>query len=133
MKQTFQTFFKGNLTKYFPVITGENDEPGHGSAMDHLVDSLLEEADQRDEAHRRGLNKVADSQNLETLTLWLRRTGWPRMFKGREMKELVDLARLPDKREVQLKTVCESIGRVIKDCTMRVMDCEDRNWNLISF
>ena len=49
------------------------------------------------------------------------------------MKELVKLIRLSDKREIQLKTVCESIGRVIKDCTIGVMNCEDRNWNLISF
>ena len=55
------------------------------------------------------------------------------MFKRKKMKELVDLAKLSDKAEVQLKTVCESIERVIKDCTMRVMNCEDRNWNLISF
>ena len=76
---------------------------------------------------------MADSQNLVTLTPWLRRTGWPRTFKGRDMEVLVNLARLPKKAEVQLKVVCDSIARVIKDCTLGMMDCEDRNWNLISF
>ena len=95
--------------------------------MNHLVNGLLEEADQQDAIHQRSLNKVADKQNLVTLTPWLRRTRWLRMFERREMKELVKLARLSDKTEIQLKTVCESIGRVIKDCTMSVMNCEDRN------
>ena len=122
---SFQTFFQGSYVKYFPVMTRDNEQPAHASPMDHLVDSLLEEAGEHDEAHRRALNKVADSQNSVTLTPWLRRTGWPRMFKGRDMEELVNLARLPEKAEVQLKAVCESVARVIKDCTVGVMDCEE--------
>jgi len=132
-KQSFQTFFRGNLIKYFPIITLENDESEHILPIEHLVNSLLKETEQHDEIHRRVANKVADSQNLVTLTPWLRRTGWPRMFEGRDMKDLANLVRVPDKAEVQLKAVCESVARVIKNCTFGVMDCDDRNWNLILF
>jgi len=55
------------------------------------------------------------------------------MFKERDMKKLVNLARLPNNAEISLKMMCDSVARVIKNCTVGVMNCEDRNWNLISF
>ena len=75
MRQLFQTFFQGNLIKYFPIITLENNEPEHILPIGHLVNSLLEETEQYDEVYRRIVNKVIDSQNLVTLTPWLRCTG----------------------------------------------------------
>src|SRR5947207_2892480 len=81
-KQSVQTFFEGRLIKYFPVISNDtdNDSTQPLTSVDNLIERLLEEADERDKEQQRTLNKISDTQNLVTLTPWLRRTGWPRMF-----------------------------------------------------
>ena len=116
-KQSFQTFFRDNLIKYFLVIISENDDAEHVSSMNYLTDDLLEKADQRDETHWRAINKVTDSQNLMTLTLWLRRTEWLRMFTKQNMKMIVNLVRLSNKEKNRLRRICESITWVIKECS----------------
>ena len=49
------------------------------------------------------------------------------------MEELVKLGRLPDKEEVKLQSICESVEQVIKHCVEGVQDCQERSWNLIPF
>ena len=84
----------------FPIITLENNEPEHILSIEHLVNSLLKETEQHNEAHQQAVNKVADSQNLVTLMPWLRCTEWPRIFERRDIKDLANLVRLPDKTEI---------------------------------
>jgi hypothetical protein len=49
-QQSVQSFFQGKLIKYFPVTCNdEDDEPTQPlTSVDHLIKSLLEEADDRD-------------------------------------------------------------------------------------
>ena len=77
--QSVQTFFQGKLVKYFPVTKLCNPL----TSADHLIKGFLEEADERDIEQQRALNKVSETQDFVTLTPWLRRTGWPRMFAGK--------------------------------------------------
>jgi len=68
------------------------------------------------------------------LTPWLRRTGWPTQFAGREMDILVGKAGTPTKGEKELLLVCKSVERlIVKRCGNGVLDCVLRNWSLILF
>jgi len=69
-RQSIQTFFQGKLIKYFPVTCNDGDDESTQplTSVDHLIKSLLEEADERDIEQRRTLNKVSDAQDLVTLT-----------------------------------------------------------------
>jgi hypothetical protein len=102
-QQSVQTFFKGPLIKYFPVtMNDDNEESMQPSGIELLLESLLDEAKERDIEQQRTLNEVSDIQHLVTLTPWLRRTGWPRMFAGKDMDVIVSLGRLPNKEDYPL-------------------------------
>ena len=100
--------------------------------LDTLIKSLLEEGTNRDQDYERMLDLVHKSSPI-TLTPWLRRTGWTKTFEGRDMKELVDLARKPKDGEPGLLLIWNAIERVVQKCFDGVKDCWNRGWGLILF
>src|SRR5579864_7549094 len=78
----------GHCAKYFPVTMA----PAHHPTMfEALLDGLVQDAANRDEEYEHLLDLVHES-SLVTLTPWLRRTGWNKIFRGKIMKILSDLS-----------------------------------------
>ena len=97
-----------------------------------LIDGLIKDAADYDQEHERMMDQVQES-SIVTLTPWLRRTGWTRTFRGKDMKKLTELMEKPAVGEPQLLMIWESVERVIKKSYEGVKDCWDRNWILIPF
>jgi len=97
-----------------------------------LIDGLLQDARNRDEEHERTLDQVYES-SLVTMTPWLRRTGWVKIFMGKDMKMLSNLALKPTAGEAALSRIWDATGRIVEDCYTGVKDCWDRGWTLIPF
>ena len=143
-----QTFFPNRECKYFSVKVDSHDDcdkldseiddgdlydENATSSLDRLLEASLKETEQREEERRRSVNTVLDESFLVKMTPWLRRTRWPKMFKGRDMETLVNAIRPPDDIEQGLRLIWESVARVIKRCIEGVNDVEDRAWDLIPF
>ena len=119
----------GHCAKYFPVTMA----PAHDPTMfEALLDGLVQDAADRDEEYEHLLDLVHES-SLVTLTPWLRRTGWNKIFRGKNMKILSDLSLKPTAGEQELQLIWNGVGRVIENCYSGVKDCWDRGWTLIPF
>ena len=130
--QPVQTFFQGSNLKYFAVSAPEN----HVSSFTNVessIERVLGKASDHDENYEQTFNRVSDMQSLVTKGPWLRRTGWDRMFIGKDVDVFVPLSCKAIKAESGLNLVCQSVERVIKSCRNGVQDCVDRNWGLIPF
>jgi hypothetical protein len=146
-RQSIQTFFPNPKHRYFAVNVYQDDDrvvdsddgdpdpydDGPRSSFNQLLEASLLETERREEERRRSINIVQDESFLVKMTPWLRRTRWPKMFKGRDMETLVNAIRPPDENEQGLRLVWESVARVIKRCVEGVNDVEDRAWDLIPF
>ena len=148
-RRYIQTFFPNKKRKYFSVnVTCQDDDDeldldddddanpydeNATSSLDRLLEASLEETERREEERRRDINIVQDETLLVKMTPWLRRTRWPKVFKGRDMETLVNAIRSPDENEQGLQLVWESVARVMKRCIEGVNDVEDRAWDLIPF
>jgi len=148
-RRYIQTFFPNRELKYFTVnisnhndgdeldLNNEDDEDPHDndprSSIDRLLEASLLETERREEERRRSINMVQDESFLVKMTPWLRRTRWPKMFKGRNMEILVNAIRPPDDIEQGLRLIWDSVARVMKRCIEGVNDVEDRAWDLIPF
>jgi hypothetical protein len=97
------------------------------------MSTIIQEASQREKDHQATLNQINDEQVIVTKTPWLRRTGWSRMFKEKDMVKLNELTAKPTMKEHDLFTVWTSVRRLIKTCFEGVLDCENRGWTLIPF
>jgi hypothetical protein len=102
------------------------------TAMDVLIDALVQTAGHKDEEHERKLDKVHDSP-LETLTPWLRRTMWKMMFLNKEMKELMVLMEKPSANEPGLRKIWTAVEQLVGRSFDGVKDCWTRGWSLIPF
>ena len=123
-----QTFFKGKYIKYFEVNLGMHRK----NDLDTLIDSILEEANQREEDWRLTLNDIKET-DIVTKTPWLIRTRWEKTFLGQEMKVLVKLTEKPESYEQDLMEVWKSVARIIEKCWKGVDNIADRGWDLILF
>ena len=81
-----------------------------------MIDSIIDEAEERDTKHYASLNQVQDNILLVTKTPWLRRTGWEETFKGKDMLELSKLTNALEQRAYDERNLWESVSRVIHQC-----------------
>jgi len=123
-----QTFFKGTNVKYFEVNSGMHRR----NDLDALIDSVLEEANRRDEEWRLRLNNIEET-NIVAKTPWLTRTGWEKTFLRKDMKSLLKLTEKPEEHEEELRQVWNSVSRMMESCWKGVENISDRNWDLILF
>jgi hypothetical protein len=130
-----QTFFAGNGRKYF-VVTPVHERGDGGrtsSAIDRLVEALLEEAKRKDAAEDERLGIVDTDQHTVDKSPWMRRTGWLREFAGKDMAMIIKKSLRPTKDEAGLQLIWRSVGSVLDTCMDGVRDCMDRNWMLVLF
>ena len=72
-------------------------------------------------------------ENKVDQTPWIRRTRWPKMFVGRDMKVLVDGTQEP-KKDAFLERVWTSVLWVLnKRCMQGIKDCNERGWRKLLF
>jgi hypothetical protein len=64
---------------------------------------------------------------------WLVRTGWKRMFVGKDMKNLTSYVNIEDGLEPELIEVRKSVERMIDSCMASVEDLDMQGWNKIRF
>src|SRR5436305_15140658 len=124
--QAIQTFFQGSyrkydcvyyhmltITRYF-LVTVESEPDS--TLIQNLITSLLDSAKVDDEDHQRKLNNVPQNSELITLTPWLRRTRWHKIFAGRDMKRLVKLMKKPDVNDHAMFDLWSNMVLVLKSC-----------------
>ena len=119
----------GQYAKYFPVTEPSERPQAH---IQTLIDGLIKDAADYDQEYERMMDQVQES-SIITLSPWLRRTGWTRTFRGKDMKKLSELMEKPATGEPSLLMIWNSIERVIQKSYDGVKDCWDRNWILIPF
>jgi hypothetical protein len=113
-------------------MAAESDQ----TQMDVLIEQLLDRAEELENEAERHIYEIHDRGILEELTPWMRRTGWIARFDGRNMKVLNDLLSEPKRNmenQAKLRSVWESVERVMKQCWDSVNDCWNRDWKLILY
>ena len=144
-KQPVQTFFKGHGKElkydlngrtdcsYIRVTPDENSriEP-LGSMPKPVLESLLKTAKEQDEERTHKLNIVQDTQDVRTLSVWLRHTEWHERFRLQDMGPLHELVKKPEVNDKRLMAWNGTRAR-IKSCFEGVLDLHRRNWHLIPF
>ena len=101
--------------------------------MDSLIQSEINQAEDRDQEYQRTLNQVHDGTTLITKTPWLRRTRWEEIFKDKDMEKLLKLAEPPEQGADNERALWDSTSRVIINCFRGFLDCLERRWSLIPF
>jgi hypothetical protein len=141
-KQAVQTFFKhhGKELKY--DINGRTDcsyirvTPVEDSIIEPLssmpkpiLQSLLKTTKEQEEERMHKLNIVQDTQDMRSLSVWLRHTEWHEKFRGQDMGPLHELIKKPEANDKRLVAWNGTRAR-IKSCFEGVLDLHKRNWHL---
>jgi len=93
------------------------------------IEELLLVAKRKDGERNSTRDVLETEQHKVDNTPWLRRTLWPRMFTGKDMKELVSGISKPRTEDVILTRAWDSVMRVICIRGMDgVKDCSTRGW-----
>ena len=119
--------------RYFAI--GPQPPEEDQTALDVLVQQLLDDAEAREAEAQRRMYEIHDRNILQELSPWLRCTGWMSRFDGKNMKVLHDLLTQPKPNpqnpDDKLHLVWESVARVIEGCWESTRDCSSRDWKLI--
>ena len=76
---------------------------------------------------------MEEVENKVDQTPWIRRTRWPKIFVGCDMKILVSGIQEP-KKDALLKMVWTSVLRVLKErCMQGIKDYNERGWSKLLF
>jgi hypothetical protein len=133
VSQPVQTFFPSTQRKYFPVIPPESRVQGPNTSNIDLVNELLSTARIQDNQTQLNIDIIQNDSGKTENSPWLTRTNWKRMFKGRNMKSLVNQANKDTEEDNTMKSVSQSIHRVIEKCIESIRDLDRRGWNEIRF
>src|SRR5436189_4212289 len=83
-----QSFFaSARYRHYVPVDVPENQPTRLSTQVS--IEALLEQATLRDEELEKERDIMEEVENKVDQTPWIRRTHWPKMFVGHDMKVLV--------------------------------------------
>src|SRR5438046_105961 len=97
------------------------------------IRALLERATLRDKELEKERDIMEEVENKVDQTPWIRRTRWPKIFVGRDMKILANGTQEP-KKDALLEMVWTSVLRVLrKRCMQGIKDCNDRGWSKLLF
>src|SRR5271154_6811480 len=114
--------------KYFRVkVDGER------SRIESVLESILKKAKIEDKSVRQRADLVEKNEGRGENSPWLERTGWKRVFAGKDMKDLTGYVNIDDGLEPELIEVRKSVERVIEYCMASVEDLDGRGWNEIRF
>jgi hypothetical protein len=127
-QQGLQTFYISTDRKYFRVKT-KDMEP----AVQSMVASILTKAKVDDDVSAKAKGNIKGNEGRGENSPWLERTGWKRMFAGKDMENLASHVNVDVGLEVELIEVKESVNRMIDYCMASVHDLDTRGWNEIKF
>jgi hypothetical protein len=102
-------------------------------SVESVVESVLKKTREVDEERAKSNNKVEENEGRGENSPWLERTGWKRIFAGKDMGDLTVYVNIDDELEPELTVVKRSVERVIDHCTRSVLDLDVRGWNEIRF
>src|SRR5579871_5953120 len=96
-----QRLFKGGENRKYFCVVGPREEDGT-MMMEDLIRTLIEGKDRAEQEQENQLTIVRGTQNKVDMTPWMQRTGWLRMFVGRDMQSLASFSHKPSKTEPEL-------------------------------
>jgi hypothetical protein len=126
-----QRFFLGKDKRYFRV-DWPSDDLG-STVTDDLVKAMIDGKDRREREEENQLTTVRSTQDKVDLTPWMQRTGWLRMFVGRDMQSLASFSHKPSKTEPKLTILWERTEAMLRWCGEGINDCVERNWRIVLF
>jgi hypothetical protein len=97
------------------------------------VELVLKKTREVDEERAKLDDVVEKDERRGENSPWFVRTGWKRLFAGKDMGDLTSYVNIDDLLEPELIVVKKSVERVIDHCTRSVLDLEVRGWNEIRF
>jgi hypothetical protein len=125
-------FTGGDSNKYFRVELRPRDNE-RLTLMDDLVHALIDSKDRMEREQEHQLTMVSRSHGKVDLTPWMQRTGWQRMFAGRDMQLLASFSHQPSQTEREFIILWESVGEMLQRCGEGIKDCVERNWTVTLF
>src|SRR5579871_6816194 len=108
-----QRFFTGGDRHYFRVESPMDDRL---TVTDDLVKAMIDGKDRREREEENQLMTVRSTQDKVDLTPWMQRTGWLRMFVGRDMQSLASFSHKPSKTEPELTILWERTEAMLRRC-----------------
>src|SRR5437762_14310513 len=90
--RSMSTYIKAH-SRYFSI--GLQPREDDQTALDVLVQQLLDDAEAREAEAQRHMYEIHDRNILQELSPWLRCTNWMSRFDGKDMKVLHDLLTQP--------------------------------------
>jgi len=130
--QPVQTFFAGYYRKYFLVTPSTSIIRNPNLKVD-LINNMLSIARVKDDEAQLNIDTIQNDAGKTENSPWLTRTDWKRMFKGRDMKSLVNQASKDTGEDNTMKSISRGIHRVIEKCIESIRDLDRRGWNEIRF
>jgi hypothetical protein len=128
--QKLQTVSINTGLKYFRVRCKDNTV---NSDDDQMIERLLQRAKEREEESIDRDELIKEKEGPGEESPWLARTGWKRMFMGRNMQEMVRHTVTEDNLEPELAAIKKGVDRVIERCMKSVQDLDVRDWNEVRF
>jgi hypothetical protein len=133
VQQAIQTFFQGTERKYFAVTVSQPSIDTTGTSNINIVNNMLSIARLKDHQAPLDIDIIQNDSGKTENSPWLTRTDWKKMFKGRDMKSLVDQASKDTGEDNTMKSISQGIHRVIEKCIESIRDLDRRGWNEIRF
>jgi hypothetical protein len=106
---------------------------GVRSRLESGLESILKKTREVDEGWAKLNDVVVKNEGRGENSPWLERTGWKRMFAGKDMKDLTSYVDTNEGLEPELIEVKKSVERMIDSCMASVDDLDGRGWNEIRF
>ena len=101
--------------------------------VESVMESVLKKTRDVDEERAKSNAVVVKNEGRGENSPWLERTGWKRMFAGKDMKDLTSYVDINEGLEPELIEVKKSVEWVIDSCMASVEDLDGRGWNEIRF
>jgi len=135
---TLQTFFNSKFTKYFIVQkqNSEDSEDGGDSRDDgdgkrreesqvkhtllqsdqQLMHGITKHWRERQRVQEKQQDVLADTIQKHETTNWLNYTGWPALFRNKDIKKIAHTSWIPGRNETELKRICKLIDNLFDRC-----------------
>ena len=131
---TLQTFFNSKFTKYFIVQKQNSEDSGDGgdgrddgdgkrreeSPVKHtslqsdqqLMHGITKHWCERQRVQEKQQDVLADTIQKHEMTNWLNYTGWPALFRNKDIKKIAHTSWIPGHNETELKRICKLIDNL---------------------
>jgi len=128
-KVRVQTFFRsGGFQRYFTV--NESYQEASPDADTQQLRTLLDEWKGTQSTHEREMQVMDAEVAKQDKTGWFKRTGWPELFKDRNLYYLSHLIRLPQRQEEKLQLAAKAVELLVERSVagLSTLARETRRW-----